>query len=140
MQDRPGLKLPVVGVLVGLWAIVPPYLVLFGELQVRRSVEFVDHAVPGMVVVAVAVVGARQLRSADPSQLVLFVGGALITLAGLWMLSTHAGLLSQARQGIVPGGAVAWHGLPGVAVLVLGVAWAARFWADEPAERASGAR
>jgi len=132
VQERPGRsRLPLIGLLVGLWAIVPPYIVLFGRLQVRAVVELVDHAVPGAVVIAVAALASVQLRSARPSQLLLFAGGAVITLAGFWMLTTHLGLVGQARQGLVSGGAVAWHGLPGVAVMVLGLSWTARFSAAD---------
>lgn len=122
--------LPLLGLLIGLWAIVPPYIVRFGELDVRSSVEFVDHAIPGAVVMFVAFLGYVQLRSTDPSQTQLLVGGGVIALAGFWMLSTHVGLIAEARQGDVPAGAVAWHGLPGLAVLLLGLVWAARFWGE----------
>lgn len=129
--------LPLFGMLIGLWAIVPPYVALFGKVEVRDSaVEFVDHALPGLVVIAVAVFGYLHLRDGEPSQLLLFAAGAIITLAGFWMLSTHVGLLGQTRRGMVPGGAVAWHGLPGIGVTVLGVAWSARFWAEDSAEEA----
>lgn len=122
-------KLPVVGLLIGAWAMVPPYVVLFGSLQVRSSiVEFVDHVLPGAVVIAVSALALIQLRTGQPSETLLLLGGAVIMLAGLWMLSTHVGLISQTRQGIVPAGAVGWHGVPGVAVTLLGVSWTARFW------------
>lgn len=140
MSDRRRSPLlPLLGVPFGLWAIVAPYVGLFGKLTVRSSVELVDHALPGAVVTAVAVVAYAQLRNGRPSPTLLLVGGLVITLAGLWMLSTHVGLISQARQGIVPGGAVAWHGLPGIALTLLGVAWTARFWAVEEAVEQSSA-
>ncbi len=126
-------RLPFIGMLIGLWAILPPYVVAFGKLEVRSTVEFVDHALPGAAVLAVALTGLVQLRRARPSQMLLFAGGGVITLAGFWMLSTHIGLLSSAREGNVPGGAVAWHGLPGIAVMLLGIAWTARFWDTDEA-------
>ena len=129
MRERPQARaLPLLGLLVGLWAIIPPYVVVFGALQVDATVEVVDHVVPGVAVIAMAALAALLLRTAEPSQLLLLVAGGVIALAGFWMLSTHAGLISQARQGIVPGGAVLWHGLPGIAVFVLGGLWSARFW------------
>ena len=129
--------LPLLGLLLGLWAIAPPYLVVFGKLNVRSIVEFVDHAVPGIVVIAVAVFGFLQLRRAEPSKLLLFVGGGVISLAGFWMLATHVGLFSQTRQVIAPGGAVLWHVVPGLAVTGLGVVWTACFWDTEEAAEAS---
>ena len=137
MHEQPhGYRLPLLGLLIGLWAIVPPYASLFGKLEVKSAaVEFVDHVVPGAVVIAVAVLGYIQLRPPEPSQLVLFVGGVVITLAGFWMLSTHVGLINQTREGDVPGGALAWHGLPGIAVTLLGVAWTVRFWATDDATK-----
>lgn len=124
------------GFLIGFWAIAPPYVVLFGRLEVKNStVELVDHALPGLMVVAASVFGYLQLRADEPSQLLLFTSGATIALGGFWMLSTHVGLLGQTRQGLVPGGAVAWHIVPGVAVTVLGLAWSACFWSDESGEK-----
>lgn len=55
-------------------------------------------------------------------------------LAGFWMVATHVGLLSQAQEGIVTWGSVAWHATPGVAVSMLGVTWMIRFWSPD-AER-----
>lgn len=131
--DRHGIRVPLCAIVIGLWAMVPPYLVLFGKLEVRSLVEVVDHVLPGGLVVAVGVLGFVQLRAARPEPLLLLAAGGVITLAGFWMLATHVGLISQTRQGIVPGGAVVWHGLPGLAVTLLGVLWTVRFWdTDEP--------
>ena len=131
MQEGSGVGLPALGVLAGLWAVVPPYVVLFGELAVRSSVELVDHVLPGAVVVTVALIAYLLLRAKAASSMLLLVFGLVITLAGFWMLSTHIGLISQARQGIAPGGAVIWHGLPGIALTILGVVWTTRFWAAD---------
>ena len=129
-----GSVLPLLGLLVGVWAIIPPYISTFGDLNVEERVEFADHVVPGVLVIAVSVLGYLQLRSREPSPMLLFVAGGAILLAGFWMVATHAGLISQARQDMVPYSAVAWHFLPGVAVGLLGVAWTIRFWESEPAE------
>lgn len=131
-------RLPFLGLLIGVWAILPPYLVAFGELNVESRKEIADHVVPGIAVLAVSVLGYLVMRSAGPSQFLLFVGGGVIALSGFWMLATHVGLVSQARQNIVPWGAVAWHGLPGAAVTLLGVAWTIRFWDDEADKAPSG--
>jgi hypothetical protein len=136
--ERAGPWLPVAGLLIGLWASIPPYVGAFGELDVASRVEFADHVVPGVVVLAVAAVGYVLLRAPDPSQLLLFVGGATITLAGFWMMATHMPLLSQARNGQVPWGAVLWHSLPGVGVTLLGVVWTIRFWETDETDEDSG--
>lgn len=135
-----GSRLPLLGLLVGVWAVIPPYVHAFGKLNVESRVEFADHVVPGIVVLAVSALGLVLLRSASPSPMLLFVGGAAIALAGLWMVATHLPLVNQARDGIVPGGAVAWHSLPGLAVSLLGVAWTIRFWDSEEAEAAAKPR
>lgn len=127
MHERSGSSgLPLLGVLTGLWAMVPPYVEPFGALAVRRSVELLDHVVPGAVVLAVALAAYLLLGAGRPAPMLL--GGLVISLAGLWILATHVGLVAQARQGIAPSGAVAWHGLPGIGVTLLGVVWSARFW------------
>lgn len=128
--------LPLLGLLVGVWAIVPPYINTFGDLNLEDRVEFADHVVPGVLVLAMSVLGYVLLRRPEPSPMLMFVAGAAILLAGFWMIATHAGLISQARQDMVPYGAVAWHFLPGVAVGLLGVAWTVRFWESEPSDGA----
>ncbi len=131
--------LPLVGLLVGLWAIIPPYVDAFGVLDVESRVEFADHVVPGIAVLAMAALAYLLLRSPQPSPLLLFVAGATITLAGFWMVATHLPLVSQARRGQAPWGAVLWHSLPGVGVILVGAIWTLRFWgADEPDEISSG--
>lgn len=126
-------RLPVLALLFGLWAIIPPYVVLFGKLEVESRIEFVDHAIPGIILMAVAVLCCIQVRAAKPRPMLLFASGGVITLAGLWMVFTHVGLLSELRDGRVPGGTVAWHGLPGLAVTILGAVWTIRFWDTDEA-------
>lgn len=88
---------------------------------------------------AVAVLCFIQVRAAKPRSMLLFASGGAIMLAGFWMVSTHVGLVSEFREGRVPGGAVAWHGLPGLAVTILGAAWTIRFWdTDEATDGTSG--
>ena len=130
--------LPLLGLLVGAWAIIPPYVKGFGDLNVESRVEFADHVLPGVAVLAVSVLGFLLLRSPSPSQTLLFVGGGVITLAGFWMSATHAPLVKQYRDDLVVGGAVVWHGLPGLVVTLLGVAWVIRFWGSEDDEASAG--
>lgn len=106
------------GLIAGLWAIAPP---LVGpQLLTARSVEIVDHVVPG-VVVLVVVVGLVVRRSA--SELVLFAGGLVVTLAGVWMVGTHVPLVAQAVGGQAGVAATVHHSLPPLATLALGVGW-----------------
>ena len=129
-------RAPVAGLVVGVWAVIPPYLSAFGGLNVEPRVEFADHVLPGCVVLTASVIAHLRLRSHQPSQLLMFVWGVVIALAGFWMVATHSALISPARQGIVPWGAVAWHGVPGLAVTILGVLWTVRFWGSEASEKA----
>lgn len=129
--------LPFLGLPIGIWAIIPPYVKGFGDLNVESRVEFADHVVPGIAVLVVSLVGVLALRAADPSQLVLFVCGGVVALAGLWMVATHAPLITQYQDDLVVGGAVIWHGLPGVVVALLGVVWVLRFWGSDADEAAS---
>jgi hypothetical protein len=143
-RDRPreaestGAWVPFAGLLIGVWAIIPPYIKAFGDLGVDPDKEFADHVIPGIVVVAVCLLGCFLLRAPEPAQMPLFVSGLVISLAGLWMVSTHVGLIGQVQDGIVTGSQTAWHGIPGVAVLLLGVVWTIRFWGSEADEVPSG--
>ena len=133
-------RLPLLGLVVGVWAVIPPYVDTFGALNVEARVEFADHVVPGVLVLAVSVLGLVLLRSARPQPTLLLLGGGAIALAGLWMVATHLPLIGQARNEIVPGGAVVWHGLPGLAVSLLGAAWTVRYWESDTAEEPSSGR
>lgn len=132
-------RLPLIGLLIGIWAIIPPYVVAFGALHVESRKEIADHLIPGIVVIATCVLGLLLVRSPTPSSLLLFMAGGVIALCGFWMTATHVPLISDARSKQVPGGAVIWHGLPGLVVLLLGVVWTILFWeTDPPDEVASG--
>lgn len=126
-------RLPVLALPIGLWAIIPPYLVLFGKLAVESRIEFVDHAIPGIIVMAVAALSLIEARAAKPRPMLLFASGGAIMLAGFWMVATHVGLVSELRAGRAPGGTVAWHGLPGLAVTILGAVWTILFWDTQEA-------
>lgn len=123
--------LPLVGLLMGVWAIIPPYVGTFGKLDVTSRLEFADHVVPGVAVLVVAALSLLAVRSREPSQTLLFVGGGIIALAGFWMSATHLPLISDGRDGISPWGTIAWHGVPGVAVTLFGLLWTIRFWGSD---------
>ncbi len=115
------------GFLVGAWSLLPPYR--GPVLNTADRVEFADHVVPGVVVIAVSalalVLGLVLARRATTD--LLFPAGLVIVLAGFWMTATHLPLVLQATRSEAPWGATIHHSLPGLAVLVLGVVWAATY-------------
>lgn len=124
--------LPVIGLVIGLWAVLPPYT--GPELATEMRVEIADHVVPSILVLILSVVTlAMQRRRAVVGSFFLLAGLGVL-LAGFWMVATHVPLVAQARRGEVTGGVAAYHTAPGVAVTLLGVAWAALHWDDGAAE------
>jgi len=128
---RPAL--PVAGLVVGLWALLPPYS--GPEINTATRVEVADHVVPAALVLGVSAWALwRARRPSPPAGTGLLVAGFAVVLAGLWMTATHLPLVAQARRDEVTEAAAAYHTLPGLAVLALGALWAARHWtATEPA-------
>jgi len=116
------LALLVVGLVVGLYAMVPGFAL--GGLQVKRGAEIVDHVIPGLVVLTMVCVAARW-GAATLSAMILT--GMAVLLAGLWMFATHLGLLRQGMNHQAPWGPVAYHGSTALAVLALGVVWVFRY-------------
>ncbi len=110
--------------LVGAWALLPPYT--GPALNTADRVEFADHVVPGVAVIALSVAALLFARRHGNDNL-LFAAGLGIVLAGFWMTATHVPLVLQAARGDAPWGATVYHSLPGLAVLALGVAWAATY-------------
>ncbi|MDQ6839803.1 MAG: hypothetical protein M3137_16125 [Actinomycetota bacterium] len=117
--------LPVLGMILGVAATLPPYISPFGHLNLQQRVEVADHVIPGLIVLLVSLAALMLLPRHPPPQPPLLAGGGIITLAGFWMVATHIGLLTQAHQNIVPAGPLAWHLLPSLAVLLLGATWTA---------------
>ncbi len=121
------------GLLVGAWALLPPYT--GPALNTADRVEFADHVVPGVAVIAVSVAALLLARRHGNDNL-SFAAGLGIVLSGFWMTTTHLPLVLQAARGEAPWGATIYHSLPGLAVLALGVAWAATYRSpSEPANR-----
>lgn len=117
------------GLLVGCWALLPPYSGPF--LATDDTVEVVDHVVPGVVVIALSL-GSFLVGRSGRASAVLFPAGLGIVLAGFWMTATHLPLVLQATRAQAPWGATVYHSLPGLAVLVLGVAWTLTYRSPTP--------
>lgn len=112
--------LPLVGLVVGLWAFLPVYT--GPELNVAQRVEIADHLIPGLVVLtACAAALALRLQAT-----VLLVAGMAVALAGFWMTATHLPLVVQATDGQVPWTSAFYHTLPGLAVMGVGLVWILR--------------
>lgn len=112
------------GLLVGCWAVLPPYT--GPALNTSDQVEFVDHVVPAIVIIAISVLAFLFGRRPNATS-VLFPAGLGIFLAGFWMTATHAPLVLQATRDQAPWDATIYHSLPGLAVLALGAVWAFTF-------------
>ncbi|MGH9190804.1 MAG: hypothetical protein ACRD0Q_12395 [Acidimicrobiales bacterium] len=121
-------RLPMIGLVAAAWAVLPPYT--GPELDTATRVEVADHVVPGALVLLVAAFSLGFSRRALSAPTAMLVAGLTVTLAGLWMTFTHVPLVVQAVDREVSLGAAVYHTLPGVAVLVLGLVWAAAYWRD----------
>lgn len=121
---RPSAGLLVAGVVIGVWAVLPPF-VGPGFTTAGLDVEIVDHPVPALVLLGATAWSARARGAAAPG---LFVAGLVITLAGIWMTAAHAPLVLQAVRGGVGWAPTVHHTLPGLATLGLGAVWARRWW------------
>ncbi|MGH9184100.1 MAG: hypothetical protein ACRDZ9_09920 [Acidimicrobiales bacterium] len=121
------------GLVVGVWAVLPPFS--GPELNTELRVEVADHAVPGALVLLVSLAAVALVpRLARPAS-ALLVAGLVVFLAGFWMVATHVPLVAQALGDEAPVGATVYHALPGVAVAVLGAVWAGSYWgAASPGE------
>ncbi len=118
--------LPLVGVVVGVWGSLPRFV--DSGLLTEDRVEFIDHVVPGVVVIVVSLISAAVTRrSATPGPF-LFVAGLVVLLAGLFMVATHVPLVMQATRDEAPWGGTVFHTSAALAVLGLGLLWAASYW------------
>lgn len=110
------------GLVIGVVAMLPAFFT--GGIHLRRSVELVDHVVPGIVVLALVLLAI--LRNAKPESFMLGAGVGIL-LAGFWMIATHAGLASQALDGQASKLGAAYHCATALAVEILGLVWAWRY-------------
>ena len=131
MRHSPHRAIAALLLAFGVWGLVAPYLARAVGLAVpvAAKVEVVDHVVPGIVVLAVAVLSLLMRRIA-------LVSALLATLAGFWMTATHISLLVDAEHGRASFPAALIHSLPGIIILILSIAAAVIAWGEEaePAE------
>lgn len=124
--------------MVAGWALLPPYS--GPELGTEMRVEIADHVVPSVLMIMLSVVALVRRHAsgaaADKGSFMLLAGLGIL-LAGFWMVATHVPLVAQARRGEVTGGVAAYHTAPGVAVMLLGLVWAALHWNDSASEAGS---
>lgn len=83
-----------------------------------------------LVLSVAALVLSRRSGEGAKAGTFMLLAGLGILLAGFWMVATHVPLVAQSRRGEVAGGTAAYHTAPGVAVALLGLAWAAVHWND----------
>ncbi len=93
-------------------------------IHVRKGVEVVDHAVPGLIVLGVVLVA---ILLGVRSDTLMLGGGVVILLAGFWMAATHMSLLSQALDHRASASGAAYHCSTAIAVLALGGVWVWRY-------------
>ena len=142
---RPGSvrqALPYAGLAIGLWAAVTPYVLLGDDLNAAAKNEFADHVVPGALMIGLSAAQLVRDRKGTTGGSFPLLAGFGVVLAGLWMTATHLPLVRDAGDGIVGENVAAWHTVPGLVVMVLGVVWAATYWssAEEPASPGPGNR
>lgn len=121
----PATKVSLVGGLllgIGLWGTVAPYI--GPQVPIRAIVEVVDHVVPGVVVLSVAVLFLYRRRFD-------LLAAGLSLLAGLWMFATHVPLLGQAMSGAAPWAGSLWMFVPSALILGLGLWATVLAWRNE---------
>ncbi len=120
--------LPVAGLIIGAWSVLPAYT--GPSLATETRVEVADHVVPGVVliVLSVTLVALERRRPASPTW--RLVAGFAVLLSGIWMTATHVPLVAQAMRGEVSAAATAYHTVPGLVVLALGLMWVGAHWEE----------
>ncbi len=109
--------------LAGGLSVLPPYLgpALGLELDVRGTVEVVDHVLPGAVVALCGGLAAHSVRRGQGMQpsLASLTLYSTAFLAGLFQTATHVPLLFDAGEPLTPWGAVLLHGTLAPAITVI---------------------
>lgn len=120
--------LPLTGIVVGLWGTLPRFVEL--GLDTDERLEFVDHFIPGLVVVITSVIAVAVTRRTPQPGPFLFLAGLIVLLAGLFMVATHVPLVMQANRGEAPWGGTIFHTSAALAVFCLGAVWAITCWSE----------
>ena len=127
--------LPVMGLVVGAWGILPKFVT--PPLNTADRVEFADHVLPGLLVVAVSAAVLVRQRRAGGARLVPFFAGGAVLLAGFWMVVTHIPLVAQAFNDEAPWAGTVHHTAAALAVFGLGLLWVTAHWTDLAAAEAA---
>ncbi len=122
--------LPLAGLVVGLWALLPPYT--GPAINTETRVEVADHVVPSVLLLGLSIASLVRSRRGPRLSPFPLVAGFGVVLAGLWMTATHVPLVNQARQDQVTVAAAAYHTVPGLVVLALGLVWVVAHWSTPP--------
>jgi len=107
---------------IAAWTVVVPYLgrALGLDVNVTGLVEVVDHVIPGLLVLAAALVlrrlAARGRLAGEPAAL---VASGVAFLGGFWIFATHVPLLVDAARSDLPWEAAIWHSIGGLPVVGL---------------------
>lgn len=121
-RDKTPLLVGMLAVL-GAWAVVVPYLAsgLGLRVEVPARVEFVDHVVPGLLVVALSAASLALLKARPGMRgsLLFLSASGLCFLAALWIVSTHVPLLIQAGRGLIGWGPALLHNSAGLPLALL---------------------
>ena len=120
------------------WAALPPYA--GPALNTARRVEVADHVVPAVGVAIASLLGTAVAKRGARAASAIFGLGLVVVLGGLWMTLTHVPLVGQAARGEAPWGATAYHGAPGLGVVLYGLLWAKSWWADVGVHESEGVR
>lgn len=122
-----------VGLVMSVWALLPPYS--GPGLNTETRVEVADHVIPSLVLIVASMTVLVSSRRRAITGALSLGSGFLVALAGLWMVATHLPLLAQAANGTnaVTWSAAIYHFAPSLAVLVLGLVWVGAYWSEAPA-------
>jgi hypothetical protein len=109
----------------GVWGVTAPYIgpPLGFHVPVEPRLEFIDHVVPGLVILGIAAVAIVTRRVPLAAALAGF-------LAGFWMFGTHVPLVALAARGRIDWASALWHSLPGGVLLALCLVAVARAWSS----------
>lgn len=101
---------------VGVWGTLAPYA--GPDVPVSSTIEFVDHVVPGLIVLAATLYSVQ--RGAFE-----FLPAAVALLAAFWMTVTHVPLIRDAARGAASWDGAIWMFAPSALLLLLtGLAFA----------------